>query len=82
MYECRHTSRVVNECIYVAQAAKIMYGMFVTDYGVRHDDGYASPPEKTFNPNNVINFDESLGYTVHWYFICSIFKLLHTHLPY
>ena len=46
------------------QVAKKLYGMLTTSYGVIPEDGYA---QRTFNPNNVFNFDESLGYTVHWY---------------
>ena len=55
--------------------------MLTTPYGVQSDDGYAEPPvsllekefnEREFNPNNVLNFDESMGLTAYWYnyYVC------------
>ena len=48
------------------QVAKRMYGMIVgmITGGKTDDDGET---RRRFNPNNVINFDESLGYTPYWY---------------
>ena len=47
-----HTFMTLDACI---QVARQMYGMIVEGMGRR------------LNPNNVINFDESLGYTPYWY---------------
>ena len=74
LYACIQVSHVcvfimcVVHCytVYISQAAQQMYGMLTTPYGVRSDDGYQKPPEREFNPNNVVNFDESTGLTCHW----------------
>ena len=50
------------------QVARKIYGMIVNLFKSREEEVDSDDTTtRRFNPNNVVNFDESLGYTPYWY---------------